>query len=213
MGSGGPKRYPLGSGWQPGPDLSYRAQGFYLDGVRWAALGTQAQVGVAPSGFTACLRWERPQPYPQSVCFAGRLSHWPRGSRQWAASFEMGVLHPSPPPFFSGEDLFLPGHSPFLWASLSPDPPEQKERKRLRHKSGEREKRALYKSEDRGLPPQWRSGHSRGWEGVCETDTSGVPLTALLGDAGMWPELSRGSGLGGCQGWMCHLQMKCRESL
>lgn len=73
LGLGPGQALPLGSGWQPGPDLLARAAGFYLDGVRWTALGTQAQVGVAPSGFTECLRWERPPALQISACFAGRL--------------------------------------------------------------------------------------------------------------------------------------------
>ena len=73
LGLGLGQALPLGSGWQPGPDLLARAVGRYLDGVRWAALGTQAQVGVAPSGFTARLRWEQPPALQISACFAGRL--------------------------------------------------------------------------------------------------------------------------------------------
>lgn len=73
LGLGPGQALPLGSGWQPGPDLLARAVGFYLDGVYWAAPGTQAQVGVAPLGFTARLRWERPPALQISACFARRL--------------------------------------------------------------------------------------------------------------------------------------------
>ena len=60
LGLGPGQALPLESGWQPGPDLLAWAAGLYLDSVRWAAPGAQAQVGVAPSGFTARLCRELP---------------------------------------------------------------------------------------------------------------------------------------------------------
>lgn len=67
-----------------------------------------------------------------------------------------------------------------------------------------------------GLPAgEVRVRGSGGGRGMAKADTSGVPGPACPSSwdgvvAGAQPG---GSSLGGCQGWACHRQMKCRESL
>lgn len=92
--------------------------GFYLD-VSAEQLWAQACVGVSWIGFHRHFCPELPGHYHQHMlCWSG----W-----SLAASFETGVLSPTPTPFFSREISSCRGPKPTLWGhSPTPDPPAQK---------------------------------------------------------------------------------------
>lgn len=164
LGLGLGQALPLGSGWQPGPDLLAWAVGFYLDGVRWAALGTLGSSGhTGPSGRSS-IRFHGASPLgaassiTNQCVFCWEAGHWLRRGDNGLPPLKWVSLHPSPPLSSLGEDS---AQVPFSGASLQPLTLQNKrERERLDRRS-EREKRALY-NRDGGLPPGWKGRGTAG---------------------------------------------------